>query len=120
MSLDGFIAGPNDGPDNPLGDGGEALFRWYGSGDTEFTMLSGEFSVKASAERAALMKEMHASIGAELQLALNDDPAAKAYQQAMFEKGQPGSRRHISWRVVWLWLTAAMLGSLVGSDPSPY
>ena len=27
--------------------------------------------------------------GTELQLALNDDPAAKAYQQAMFQKGQP-------------------------------
>jgi predicted enzyme related to lactoylglutathione lyase len=28
--------------------------------------------------------------GAELQLARNDNPAAKAYQQAMFEQGQPG------------------------------
>jgi dihydrofolate reductase len=28
MSLDGYIAGPNDGPGNPLGDGGEALFEW--------------------------------------------------------------------------------------------
>jgi predicted enzyme related to lactoylglutathione lyase len=27
--------------------------------------------------------------GGELQLALNDDPAAKAYQQAMREQGQP-------------------------------
>ena len=27
--------------------------------------------------------------GVELQLALDDDPAAKAYQQAMFAKGQP-------------------------------
>jgi predicted enzyme related to lactoylglutathione lyase len=27
--------------------------------------------------------------GIELQLARNDDPAAKAYQQALFEKGQP-------------------------------
>jgi len=27
--------------------------------------------------------------GAELQLALNDNPAAKAYQQAIFEQGQP-------------------------------
>jgi predicted enzyme related to lactoylglutathione lyase len=29
--------------------------------------------------------------GTELQLALNDNPAAKAYQQAMFEKGQPAA-----------------------------
>lgn len=27
--------------------------------------------------------------GVELQLALNDNPAAKAYQQAMFQQGQP-------------------------------
>jgi predicted enzyme related to lactoylglutathione lyase len=27
--------------------------------------------------------------GTELQLALNDNPAAKAYQQAMFHQGQP-------------------------------
>jgi dihydrofolate reductase len=31
MSLDGFIAGPNAGPDNPLGDGGDRLHEWiYG------------------------------------------------------------------------------------------
>jgi dihydrofolate reductase len=28
VSLDGFIAGPNDGPDNGLGDGGERLHEW--------------------------------------------------------------------------------------------
>lgn len=28
MSLDGFIAGPNDGPENGLGDGGEKLHEW--------------------------------------------------------------------------------------------
>jgi dihydrofolate reductase len=28
MSLDGFIAGPNEGPDNGLGDGGERLHEW--------------------------------------------------------------------------------------------
>ncbi len=35
MSLDGFIAGPNDGVDHPLGtrDGGR-LFDWYVSGKT--------------------------------------------------------------------------------------
>jgi len=25
VSLDGFVAGPNDGPDNPLGDGRPAV-----------------------------------------------------------------------------------------------
>src|SRR5579864_2133221 len=29
--------------------------------------------------------------GAQLQLALNDNPAAKAYQQALFQQGQPAA-----------------------------
>ena len=32
ISLDGFIAGADDGPDNPLGNGGHALFAWMGAG----------------------------------------------------------------------------------------
>jgi dihydrofolate reductase len=33
MSLDGFVAGPDDGPDHPLGlQGGEHVFDWYTSG----------------------------------------------------------------------------------------
>jgi dihydrofolate reductase len=32
VSLDGYIAGANDGPADPLGDGGEALFAWMGAG----------------------------------------------------------------------------------------
>jgi len=32
MSLDGFIAGGDDGPTLPLGRGGEGLFTWMGAG----------------------------------------------------------------------------------------
>ncbi len=32
MSLDGFVAGPNESPDNGLGDGGERLHEWFSSG----------------------------------------------------------------------------------------
>jgi dihydrofolate reductase len=32
MSLDGFIAGPNEGPDNSLGDGGHRLHEWAMTG----------------------------------------------------------------------------------------
>jgi len=32
MSLDGFIAGPNESPENGLGDGGERLHDWLWSG----------------------------------------------------------------------------------------
>jgi dihydrofolate reductase len=34
MSLDGFIAGPHDGPEQGLGEGGMRLFDWYFDGDT--------------------------------------------------------------------------------------
>ncbi len=30
MSLDGYISGPNDGPDNPGGDDFDRLHEWYG------------------------------------------------------------------------------------------
>jgi hypothetical protein len=33
-SLDGFIAGADDSPTQPLGLGGERLFRWFVDGDT--------------------------------------------------------------------------------------
>ena len=36
ISLDGFIAGPNDGPGNGLGDGGHRLHEWFSTGaDTD-------------------------------------------------------------------------------------
>ena len=37
-SLDGFIAGPNDGPEAPMGHGGERLLGWYAAGDTEYRL----------------------------------------------------------------------------------
>ena len=37
MSLDGYVAGPDDGPADPLGKhGGMNIFNWYFSGSTEF------------------------------------------------------------------------------------
>jgi len=39
MSLDGFIAGPNEGPENGLGDGGHRLHDWL--------MTDGEVDVEA-------------------------------------------------------------------------
>lgn len=32
ISLDGYVAGPNDGPENPLGDGGGTLHNWFFTG----------------------------------------------------------------------------------------
>ncbi|HEY6468204.1 MAG TPA: dihydrofolate reductase family protein [Candidatus Dormibacteraeota bacterium] len=36
MSLDGYVAGPNDGPDNPGGDGFARLHEWFVAGDGSF------------------------------------------------------------------------------------
>jgi dihydrofolate reductase len=42
MSLDGFIAGPNEGPGNGLGDGGHRLHQWaLPDGDLEAVRRSG-------------------------------------------------------------------------------
>jgi dihydrofolate reductase len=48
MSLDGYIAGPNDNPDNPGGDGFDRLHEWFG----DFTRPSGP--------TRELFDEMHA------------------------------------------------------------
>src|SRR5690348_3386024 len=44
MSLDGFIAGPQDDV--------ERLFQWYFSGDTDFQVPSGRMVLKVSPESA--------------------------------------------------------------------
>ncbi len=64
MSLDGFIAAPNDGPENPLGEGGMRLFDWYSSGDTEYVVPSGGMAFMASKQSADLLRETFSSIGA--------------------------------------------------------
>jgi dihydrofolate reductase len=64
MSLDGFIAGPNDGPGSPLGDGGERLFAWYSSGDTDYRLPGTEMVFKISPQSAELLREAHSKMGA--------------------------------------------------------
>ena len=41
MSLDGYIAGPNDEPGNPGGDGFMRLHEWFVTPDGEFGRPSG-------------------------------------------------------------------------------
>jgi dihydrofolate reductase len=41
MSLDGYIAGPNDEPGNPGGDGFDRLHEWFTAPDGEFDRPSG-------------------------------------------------------------------------------
>jgi len=64
VSLDGFVAGPNDNPENGLGDGGDALFRWYFSGETEFKISQGTPVLKVSSQSAKLIKEALDTYGA--------------------------------------------------------
>ena len=64
VSLDGFVAGPNDGPENGLGDGGDALFKWYFSGDTEVPISDGNMVLKVSRQSAEILKAALGTYGA--------------------------------------------------------
>lgn len=61
VSADGYIAGPNDGPGNPLGDGGLRLFQWYTDGDTQSAFYP---DFKLSAASARVFDEGAAAVGA--------------------------------------------------------
>jgi dihydrofolate reductase len=64
MSLDGFIAGPNDGPEAPLGDGGERILAWYSGGDTEYRLHGTGMVFKVSPQTAELLRETRRTTGA--------------------------------------------------------
>ena len=64
MSLDGFVAGPNDGPENGLGDGGERLFQWYSSGDTAFPLPGTDMVFRISRASTELLQEEWSNLGA--------------------------------------------------------
>lgn len=56
MSLDGYIAGPNDSV--------EHIFDWYFTGDTEYTVPSGTMTFNVSAESRAYLERIFPNIGA--------------------------------------------------------
>jgi dihydrofolate reductase len=64
ISLDGFVAGPNDSPENPMGDGGMRLFDWYSSGDTAFPLPGTDMVFKISRASAELLQQTWPMIGA--------------------------------------------------------
>jgi dihydrofolate reductase len=66
MSVDGYIAGPNDGPGNGLGDGGDRLFKWYSSGGTDFPLPGTDMVFKISRASAELLQETWPTIGASV------------------------------------------------------
>src|SRR5215204_554161 len=57
-------SGPNDGPEAPLGDGGERLLAWYFGGDTEYRLPSTEMVFKVSPLSAELLRETRRTTGA--------------------------------------------------------
>jgi dihydrofolate reductase len=64
MSLDGFVAGPNDNPDNGLGDGGEALFAWYSGGEAELPLQGTDMVFHVSRASADFLLEEWEGYGA--------------------------------------------------------
>jgi dihydrofolate reductase len=64
MSLDGFVTGPNDSPELPLGAGGERLFHWYYSGDTPLPLPGTDMVFKISRASADLLREEWDALGA--------------------------------------------------------
>ncbi len=63
MSLDGFVAGPNDSSENGLRDGGGRLFNWYFSGTTEVPISEGKMVLKVSPQSAKVLQEAFSTNG---------------------------------------------------------
>lgn len=61
MSVDGYIAGPNDGPGNGLGDDGERLHQWVFGGPWTY---DNEPRGGATGEDAEYLNEVTARLGA--------------------------------------------------------
>jgi dihydrofolate reductase len=56
MSLDGFIADPDDNT--------ESLFEWFNSGDTEYVFPGGKMTVRLSPASAMVMRDIWQRVGA--------------------------------------------------------
>jgi dihydrofolate reductase len=54
MSLDGFIAGPNEGPGNGLGDGGHRLHDWFFADGGGLAGLNGQVADESMATGAVV------------------------------------------------------------------
>lgn len=61
MSLDGFITGPDDGPENGLGTGGEGLHAWLFDGDNEVRGGVGLPALRTSAASLPVVHEILAT-----------------------------------------------------------
>ena len=57
VSLDGFISVSNDGPEAPMGEGGERLLAWYAAGDTEYRLPGTDMVFMVAAPTAEFLRE---------------------------------------------------------------
>jgi dihydrofolate reductase len=64
MSLDGFVAGPNGGPQNALGDGGDEIHRWVY--DLESWRERQNLAGGQSSSDAEVFDESFANVGAHV------------------------------------------------------
>src|SRR5436190_17066485 len=64
VSLDGFISGPNDSPEAPMGVGGERLLAWYAAGDTEYKLPGTDMVFMVSPQTAEYLAETRRTTGA--------------------------------------------------------
>jgi dihydrofolate reductase len=62
-SVDGYVAGPNDGPGNGLGDGGERLHYWVFGGPWTYDRPEGEPTGEDAAWLEAAMSRVGAVVG---------------------------------------------------------
>lgn len=75
MSLDGYIAGPNRGPKNPLGDGGIGLHEWM-------------FRTKTFRDRLAIGGAGETSDDDRIVNRLFERPGANVMGRNMFDEGE--------------------------------
>lgn len=61
VSLDGYVAGPDDSREQPLGTGGSRLFEWYSNGDTPSRLYR---SFRLSQPSAKFFDEFAGRLGA--------------------------------------------------------
>ena len=64
VSLDGFISGPDDDPDAPMGRGGERLLAWYGAGDSKYKLPGSDMVFMVSEATAGYLAETSRTTGA--------------------------------------------------------
>jgi dihydrofolate reductase len=94
MSLDGYIAGPQDGPDAPLGAGGFRLFNWLDRRDDPGP--SGRVFAEAMATRAVLAGRRTYELAGRWQGDHHDGVPVLVLTHHVPDEPPPGSVRYVT------------------------